>query len=426
MLVDPARPEPVTEQQTDAVVSDAGSGDQAGSETRVNGSAPLPPRWQAWPNGHDIDAAIKYRTMEIFINDEAKKLLAIRRTAEAAAAAPPPPLVCLDNMLSTPDDALGYRVAGLLTEGGRVLFAAQFKSGKTTAVHNLIRSLADGDKFLGHFPVKVPLGRIVLVDNEMDERFTRQWLREQGIWHPQKIYVVSLRGQAARFNIMDPMTRSEWAARLRAINAKFLILDCLRPMLDALDLSEDKDGGKFTTALNALLFEANIPECVLVTHMGHQGQRARGDSSLLGWSDTNWRLTRPAVDGDDDDPAAPRYFSAFGRGVDVPEGLITRDGQVLSYGAGVTRRTAASVAALPAVLELLAAAADAISGNGIETALRDSGHTQKAVREAVKAGIAAKKIFTEDGPRNATLHFLNPAARVSSSDLVASSSTRSE
>ena len=47
----------------------------------------------------------------------------------------------------------------------------------------------------------------------------------------------------------------------------------------------------------------------------------RGDSRLRDWPDSEWRLVRE----NPDDPSSPRYFSAYGRGVDQPEQLLSYD-----------------------------------------------------------------------------------------------------
>jgi hypothetical protein len=59
--------------------------------------------------------------------------------------------------------------------------------------------------------------------------------------------------------------------------------------------------------------------------MGHSGERARGASRLRDWPDVEWRLVREKTENGDVDPAAPRYFSAYGRDVDVPESRLVFD-----------------------------------------------------------------------------------------------------
>ena len=67
------------------------------------------------------------------------------------------------------------------------------------------------------------------------------------------------------------------------------ILDCLRPVLDALGLSEDKkrlDGS--SSRSHALLKRRRNRRCLpLVQHMGHTNERSRGDSRLQDWPDAD-------------------------------------------------------------------------------------------------------------------------------------------
>jgi hypothetical protein len=80
-----------------------------------------------------------------------------------------------------------------------------------------------------------------------------------------------------------------------------LILDCLRPILDATGLKEGNEAGVFLVAFDALLKQAGIAEAGIAHHMGHVGERFRGDSRLGDWPDAEWRLVRH----DPDDPASP-------------------------------------------------------------------------------------------------------------------------
>jgi hypothetical protein len=46
--------------------------------------------------------------------------------------------------------------------------------------------------------------------------------------------------------------RAEWARKLRDLDAAVVILDCLRPVLDALGLDESHDAGRLLVALDEL------------------------------------------------------------------------------------------------------------------------------------------------------------------------------
>jgi RecA-family ATPase len=214
--------------------------------------------------------------------------------AEENPPRPIPTPRTLKDRLANKTKAIPYRIADLMLYGHRGLLVAQFKAGKTTMIVNLIRALVDNRPFLNKYRVAAVVD-VTLIDVEMASEDTNQldeWYEKAGIVHQDRVKIVALRGAASSFNILDPEVRARWADNLRG--TKFLILDCLRPILDALGLDENKDAGKFYVAFDALLKEAGIPEAFVVTHMGHTGERARGDSRNLDWPDVTWNLVRLA------------------------------------------------------------------------------------------------------------------------------------
>lgn len=271
--------------------------------------------------------------------------LRVRRAAqemvarEALAEAPVLPPTNLADFLAEPDDDVRYRVDRLLPTGGRVVFAAPNKAGKTTTIGNLVRCLVDGGSFLDEFDVE-RAGRVVLLDNELDPRMIRSWLRDQAIVNTDAVGVLSLRGQLSGFNILDPVVRAEWAQAIGP--ADLLVFDCLRPALDALGLSEDKDAGRFLVALDELIAEAGVQELVVVHHMGHSNERSRGDSRILDWPDALWKIVKENAE----DHASARYFSAYGRDVFHPESRLAFDpeNRHLSLAGGSRHQSRASQA----------------------------------------------------------------------------------
>lgn len=333
-----------------------------------------------------------------------------------------PPIEPLSSLLAEPDESASYRIDRLLPTGGRALLAAQFKAGKTTLRDNLVRALADSDAFLDEFAVEplAPGRTVVVIDNEMSRGQLRRWLRDQGIRQPERVHVVVLRGRVGSFNLLDPYTRAAWAEALRDVGASFVVFDCLRPVLDALGLDESREAGRFLVAFDALLREAGVDEAALVHHMGHTGERSRGDSRLRDWPDVEWRLVRQVRAGEEPDPSAARFFSAYGRDVDVPEGGLSFDplSRRLSLTGG-SRRDAGARAAIPAVLAVLAEADESLSGRAIEQALRESDHGRDVVRAALRLAVREGTVNTEHGPRNALLHRLNPLVRGSARECAA-------
>ena len=324
---------------------------------------------------------------------------------KSAALATPPSLMTLRERLERPRPALTWRINGWLPRGARVILSAQFKAGKTTLVGNLIRSVVDSDEWLGVAAVTRIDGAVALFDFEMSEFQLDDWLRDQTIRHDGCVIVAAMRGRASTFNILDKAVRTKWATWLRENRVAFVVLDCLRPILDALGLDEQHDAGRFLVALDALLAEAGVGEAVVIHHMGHGGERARGDSRLRDWPDVEWQLVRET-----EDPTSNRYVSAYGRDVDVKESRLSFDKatrRVTLMGGG-SRKDAKIQAAYDAVCALLAETPN-LSGRQIqEGLLARSNHSRADIRAAIKRGVVRQTILVEKGDKNALLHRLGP------------------
>jgi len=156
------------------------------------------------------------------------------------------------------------------------MVVAQFKSGKSTLIGNLLRSLVDGDRFLGHADVVRLSGTAILLDTEMHQSTLDDWLEAQRIACDDRIIRLSLKGSLGSFDLLDDEMRAAWAARLRQYAVEYLILDNMRPVLDVHGLDEHHDVGRFLVAFDTLQREAQISEACIVHHMGHLSERARG------------------------------------------------------------------------------------------------------------------------------------------------------
>jgi hypothetical protein len=329
---------------------------------------------------------------------------------------PAPKPVPLAALLAEPDEPTAYLVDQLWPLGGRVVLAAQYKAGKTTARDNLVRSLVDGAPFLGRYTVArpMPAGRtVVVLDLEMPRNTLRTWLRDQDIAHAERVIVWPLRGHTARLDLTDDAVRAWWAGELRRVGA--LVLDCLRPVLDALGLDENRDAGRFLTAFDALCAEAGVTEALVVHHMGHTGERARGDSRLRDWPDAEWRLIREQGDGGrEPDAGAGRYFAALGRDVDVPEQAIAYDPRTRGLlVTGGSRADQKARAAADAIVGLLADTGGALSTRGIEDEMaeRDPDHARADIRRGLRIAVDDGRIVTQPGPRRAVLHTVSAPVR---------------
>jgi AAA domain len=336
-----------------------------------------------------------------------KEKLRVQRDAQIQLDAEdnPPGTITLPTLrdrLATPPPAIRWRIDGWQPRNSRVMVAAAFKAGKTTLRTNLVRSLVDGDPFLGVAAVTPVTGVVIDLDFEMSAWQLDDWYRTLGIVHDDRVHVVSLRGQARAFNLLNPTVRAEWVHRLRGLGAEYLTLDCLRPILDALGLDENRDAGRFLVALDALLTEAGIAEACVLHHMGHTSERSRGDSRLRDWPDVEWRLVRQ-----DEDVASARYVSAYGREVDRPEVQLTYHGGTRQLAVtGGSRREQRITGALDAICAVLSEQAP-LSGRAIKYALLDAELSRGEIESALAVGVRAGALLVEVGPRRAKLYSKN-------------------
>ncbi len=301
----------------------------------------------------------------------------------------PDPILLADLLDEDDDGEPEWRIEGVWPLGGNVLLAAGAKSGKTTTTGNVVRSLVDGDRLFRIYPVRpVDDGIVTILDFEMPRRTVKRWLRDQGIRNTRRLAIWTERGMAARFDVRDPEVRARWVAKLRAAATKVWIIDCLSPICSALGINEDKNNevGELLDGITAAAVEAEVSEVLLIHHMGHQAERSRGASRLIGWPDVSWRIVRKRNDknpGGEPDPDAPRYFAAEGRDVDVKEGRLLFDPATrhLTYAEG-GRKASEHTEALGRVLVWIRDNPGQ-SGNAAEKALTGQGLGRNVVRQAL-------------------------------------------
>lgn len=314
-----------------------------------------------------------------------------------------PDILDLKTRLSRERTPTTFRIEGWQPCDGRVVIAAQAKAGKTHASHNLVRCLVDGDKWLDKWTVEPVAGCVTILDFELSENTAEDWLDKQGIENADKIQLCSLRGKASSFNIFDVAVRKSWAQLLAEKATDYLVLDCLRPALDALGLDEHKDAGRFLNAFDALLREAGIPEAAIIHHMGHGGERSRGDSRIIDWPDVTWKMTLDNIV----DQSSSRFITAYGRDVEIGEHMLELTKSTGHLKAVEGDRDDADIEqALIAVVSVLREYNEPISGRTIESVLKDSDHGRKAIRTALRIGCRRGHIDTRAGAHNATLYEL--------------------
>ncbi|WP_411734217.1 AAA family ATPase [Paeniglutamicibacter sp.] len=346
------------------------------------------------------------------VADELRKLRvreAARRrlAAENTPPAPPPTPTTLEDLLAQPDDPATYRVEGVLPIGACMLFVAIAKFGKTSIIISLVRALVDGTLFLGKYRVEPVEFGVTIFDNEMDPRMTRAWFRKAGIKNTHLVHIVSLRGRTAAFDILDPKKRFELVKLYEG--SEVYILDALRPALDSFALDENREAGRYVQAWKNFVYELGGEESIIVHHMGHSGERARGDSGLLGGVDGTWKgvLQDPGDASREVDPAtATRFFSAYGRDVNEPEQQLGGPPERMEIVGGSRKESSAEEAA-QAVIDAIQAAGEPLSWRGVHDALAETPFTRRTIDDGIKAARKNGRVFTFQGPKRATLHALN-------------------
>lgn len=275
-----------------------------------------------------FDRRVEMRLWQDAASDHARSRASVTASADLGVPAP-----LADEQGA--QEGIGWEIEGLLPVGGSLLVIGPRKSGKTQLRNELVAALASGEPLLGRWTVHTPNARVLVIDAEMIRGQAAHWLHETvPDAHVSLVDLWSIKGAAAGLAVTVPAVRARVAEILRPYDV--VVLDCLRPVLDALGISESRDAGAFLEAWDETLRLAGSPTSILVHHTGHAGGHARGDSRIEDWADTIMTIAVGKT--------GARRVSAVGRDV-----LI--DPVVVSYDAATRRLSdeqTAAATALPA------------------------------------------------------------------------------
>jgi hypothetical protein len=250
------------------------------------------------------------------VRREAKKLLDDEQILKTFRA--PEILGNLSIELQQPDEQESYLINELFPTGANVVLTAAFKSGKTTMMNQLVKSLIDDEPFLGRYGVQPHDGNIVIFNYEVDKRQYRQWMREVGIRNQSKVYLVHLRG--LRMPLTTKHIEDKVVEILGNLNAQTWVIDpYARAFTGSGEENSNSDVGVFLDTLDIIKDRAGVQNLIMPAHTGRaqeQGiERARGATRLDDWADVRWLLNK--------NESGERFFSATGRDVEVAEQLLT-------------------------------------------------------------------------------------------------------
>jgi hypothetical protein len=314
---------------------------------------------------------------------------------------PPPDAGTLAELLARPETAR-WRIDGLLPASGRLLLSAQRKTGKTTAVGNLARSLLTGEPFLGRFEVTKLDGRVVVLNYEVTGETFARWMDDIGV-PDDRLYVVNLRGR--RNLLADEEGRAELVSMVRAQEGQVLVVDPFGRAYTGKSQNDTAEVTPWLGRLDEVAQQAGVTELIVTAHAGWDGERTRGSSGLEDWPDSIVTMTR---DPDTDQ----RFLRAEGRDVLLEEDRLDYDPptrRLTMSGAGNRKQVRATehIEQLASVVREVVTKDPGINVTGIRTALRDADeHLQhndanKACALAVERGWVRR----EAGPRNSWKHF---------------------
>lgn len=303
----------------------------------------------------------------------------------------PGPLVSLTDDLAAPRDEESWAIEGLIPTGGNLVIAAAYKTGKTTLVQNLIRSLADHEPFLGQYPVTTLTGRVALFNFELTRTQQLTWLDESGIANQETVVLKHLRGMRG---VLTTEAGRDWAVeQLRANNVQTWVVDPFARAASGIDENSNTEVGQFLEALDEVKRRAGVSELVLITHTGRgnadEPARARGATRLNDWADTNMVVTKTA--------GGQRSFVAEGRDVWISKTLLAYD--------AVTRQlTTANDEAnqeglLRAVLQhIVTAGAEGVTTRGLRDAEIPGVRRGKDTRDPLVHQLVHDGLISRDGP----------------------------
>lgn len=266
-----------------------------------------------------IDSALPMRAVHEFhsmmVREAATREFALRQRKGTVTALAPE---TLSTLLARDEEAEAWRIDRIWPANENVLLAGAPKAGKSSFLHTVLRSLADGVPLLGC--EVTPMRRVVVLDVELSRRTAMKWLAKLEIENTDSILLEFLRGNERALDPTSPTARRELQALLRDLEPDGLVIDPAGTHLAALGMDENSnaDVTKYLTGLASLAASSGVAEVLCVHHFGHTGDRARGATAWQGWAGSLWNLTI-------DKKSHQRSFEAHGRHEPFPKSLLRFD-----------------------------------------------------------------------------------------------------
>lgn len=362
----------------------------------------------AWAESEDYQERLSEEIVRQFLRKNATDYLREIEVKESWT----PPLDEDDFSLILQSDIpeLKYAIEDILPENGNAILFAQFKSGKTTFILEVVRALCDGEQFLDRFKVNTS-GNVALWNYELDAAMMVSWLKDTQLQHPERLRLKNLRGKRVP---LDTKYGQEWTIDwLRRNEVRTWIIDpAVRAMIGWGDENNNQDVTMFTDKLDEIKEKSGVSELIIAHHTGRAEQvvgeeRARGASRWDDWPDSRWILTKMVG-------SETRFIRMAGRGNDFPERALAYDPQrrrVTLVGGGdplasADRQTAADESLKAQIVDFIAAN-PGLSQNKVMQGIGI--RSQGKVGPIFSALKTERKIHTIPGPNSSQRHFIGPA-----------------
>lgn len=265
------------------------------------------------------DLRIEHLKRQYLDREEAKRRA--RQEIEAESFRAPMTFPNLEREFAEPDIEVKWTISDLHVQGTNTTITAGYKTGKTTLMLNLIRSLADNELFLGMHETRKLDGRIGYINYEVPRNVWLHEARKARIEHTERIWHVPARGFG--LNIMlDPVF--EWfTEQLTTGEVEVLIIDPYSGAFSG-DENSNTDANRFLKRLDELKEASGVADLFMPIHTKRSpeegNEQARGATKVDDWADTRWILTRKEID-----EVKHRFISAEGRMVQLPEDQLSFD-----------------------------------------------------------------------------------------------------
>lgn len=241
-----------------------------------------------------FEKAVRYRESQLEVDFEARARVQRRRYEESFE---PLELLSLTDALQLPKPDVTWTIEGLHAVGGNTTITAGFKVGKTTLMRNLVKSLVDGEPFLGQHPIRKLDGRVAYFNFEVMGWEFNERIGELGIKATDKLVLVHSRERKSRFDLMVDVVFEDAASMLKAGEVEIVILD---PFSGAYygDENSNSEQNLFLRRLDEFKLAAGITDLFMPVHTGRMveegNERARGAAKLDDWADNRWIYTKDA------------------------------------------------------------------------------------------------------------------------------------